>query len=86
MLGNNQLASGSADKTIKIWDVTSGKCVRTLEGHKHAVVSLQVLGNNQLASGSGDCDIKIWDVTSGKCQETHSGHTGEVNALSSITI
>ena len=28
-----KVASGSGDKTVKLWDVTSGECLQTLEGH-----------------------------------------------------
>ena len=28
-----KVASGSVDKTVKLWDVTSGECLQTLEGH-----------------------------------------------------
>ena len=34
------LASGSADKTVKLWDVGSGTCVKTLEGHTSYVLSV----------------------------------------------
>ena len=32
-----KVASGSSDKTVKLWDVTSGECLQTLEGHSHWV-------------------------------------------------
>ena len=44
-LGYSKLASGSSDKTIKIWDIESGSCISTLEGHKDFVNTLQFLGN-----------------------------------------
>jgi WD40 repeat protein len=34
------LASGSADKTVKIWDPATGRCISTLEGHSHLVYSV----------------------------------------------
>ena len=55
------LASGSADKKIKIWDMTRWECVRTLEGHYGYVKALATLPGGQLASGSLDNNIKIWD-------------------------
>jgi WD40 repeat protein len=33
LLSNGQLASGSGDKTIKIWNTVTGDCIKTLEGH-----------------------------------------------------
>ena len=32
-----KVASGSDDKTVKLWDVTSGECLQTLEGHSECV-------------------------------------------------
>ena len=62
MLPNGQLASGSCDNSVKIWDVVTGAEVRTLEGHEDAVLSLVVLPNRQLASGSSDHSIRVWGV------------------------
>jgi predicted NACHT family NTPase len=70
-----QLASGSFDKTIKIWDVTTGKVLNTLKGHESLVNSVEFSPDGQqLASGSRDKTIKIWDVTTGKVLNTLKGH------------
>ncbi|MEH2238130.1 nSTAND1 domain-containing NTPase, partial [Nostoc sp.] len=62
-----QLASASVDKTIKIWDVSSGQLLKTLTGHSDRVISVAYSPNGQqLASASGDKTIKIWDVSSGQ--------------------
>ena len=60
VLPNGNLASGSGDTTIRIWDKNDGSLVRTLEGHRGPIYSLAVLTNGYLASGSGDFKIKIW--------------------------
>ncbi|MDB9308536.1 ribosome assembly protein 4, partial [Aphanizomenon sp. CS-733/32] len=74
-----QLASGSRDKTIKIWDVTTGKVLNTLKGHESTVWSVGFSPDGQqLASGSGDNTIKIWDVTTGKVLNTLKGHESGV--------
>jgi tetratricopeptide (TPR) repeat protein len=77
-----QLASGSADKTIKIWDVTTGKVLNTLKGHESRVISVGFSPDGKkLASGSGDKTIKIWDVTTGKVLNTLKGHESGVNSV-----
>ncbi|WP_413173240.1 ribosome assembly protein 4 [Anabaena azotica] len=74
-----QLASGSDDKTIKIWDVTTGKVLNTLKGHESWVLSVVFSPDGkQLASGSQDKTIKIWDVTTGKVLNTLKGHESSV--------
>jgi len=51
---NDLLASGSYDRTVKIWDVTTGECIKTLTGQKGAVKSLSFSSQDLLASGSYD--------------------------------
>jgi WD40 repeat protein len=58
------LASGSYDKTIKLWDVASGREVRTLSGHTSRVLEVAFSPDGRLlASGSGDETIKLWDIS-----------------------
>ena len=65
------MASGSLDKTVKLWNVQSGDCVRTLEGHSSGVISVAWSGDSQtLASGSHDKTVKLWNVQTGDCIAT----------------
>jgi WD40 repeat protein len=70
------LASASQDRTIKLWDVASGREIRTLSGHSNFVSSVALSPDGKmLASGSGDKTIKLWDVASGREIRTLSGHS-----------
>ena len=87
------LASGSRDKTIKLWDAHGGETLRTLEGHTSLVRSVAFAPDGQtLASSSIDETIKLWDARSGEVLRTLEGHTDSVafapdgNTLASNTI
>ncbi|MEH1976653.1 MAG: ribosome assembly protein 4, partial [Nostoc sp.] len=68
------LASGSDDKTIKLWDVSTGKAIKTLTGHSSRVYSVGFSPDGKtLASGSSDKTIKLWDVSTGKAIKTLTG-------------
>ena len=57
------LASGSADGSIRIWDVADGSPLCVLKGHDSSVNSVSYSPDGQtLASGSGDMTIRLWNV------------------------
>ncbi|MEO1347959.1 MAG: NB-ARC domain-containing protein [Cyanobacteria bacterium J06635_15] len=65
------LASAGADRTIKLWDVQSGECLRTLEGHTDWVYAIAAHPTGKfLASASYDHTARIWDVQTGDCVHT----------------
>ena len=77
------LASGSVDNTIKLWNVTTGKELRTLKGHTNLVRSVSFSPDGKtLASSSRDNTIKLWDITTGKEIRTLKGHSSSVGSVS----
>ena len=57
----SKIVSSSWDKTIKLWDVTFGKLLKTLEGHSSYVYSACFSPDGSwIASGSFDRTIKLW--------------------------
>jgi len=57
------LATGSEDKTVKLWDVASGREVQTLQGHSNWVLSVSFSPDGKtLATGSGDNTVKLWNL------------------------
>jgi len=81
------LASGGWDKKIKIWEVTSGKLLRTLGGwfsgdSTNWVRSVVFSSDGRtLADGSSDKTIKIWEVQTGKQIRTLRGHSDWVRSV-----
>ncbi|KAL6904131.1 hypothetical protein GGI43DRAFT_311637 [Trichoderma evansii] len=79
---SQRLASGSHDKTVKVWDAATGACVQTLEGHGNLVSSVAFSADSQrLASGSRDKTVKVWDVVTGACVQTLEGHGDWVSSV-----
>ena len=77
-----RLASGSRDKTIKLWDTVTGTELFTLKGHLDTVYSVAFSPDGKrLASGSGDNIIKIWDTAKGKELLTLKGHLDTVYSV-----
>ncbi|MFN6438678.1 MAG: ribosome assembly protein 4, partial [Nostoc sp. DedSLP01] len=76
------LASGSYNKTIKLWDVSTGKAIKTLSEHSNSVNSVVFSPDSKtLASASADNTIKLWDVSTGKAIKTLSEHSNSVNSV-----
>jgi RNA polymerase sigma factor (sigma-70 family) len=74
------LASGSADSTIRLWDIAApGLEKAILKGHKNTVGSLVYSPDGKtLASGSADKAIKLWDVATNTEKANLHGHTDSV--------
>jgi len=69
------LASGSDDRTVKLWDAQNGQEVHTLRGHLHEIKSVAFSPDGKrLASGSYDKTVKLWDTQNGQEVYTLSGH------------
>jgi dipeptidyl aminopeptidase/acylaminoacyl peptidase len=61
------LASGSRDKTIRLWEADTGKELLKFEGCKDAVYSVAFSPDGKtLASGSGDQTVRLWETVTGK--------------------
>lgn len=77
------LASGSDDKTIRLWNLNTKQAIATLYGHSHAVQSVAFSPDGQiLATGSDDKTIKLWDINTSQEICTLSGHCHAVKSVS----
>lgn len=62
------LISCSYDKTARLWDPTSGDCLRVLEGHTDFVnLAVFILEGEQVITGGQDGAVKVFDVSTGEC-------------------
>jgi WD40 repeat protein/uncharacterized caspase-like protein len=70
------------DKSVKLWDATTGRLVRRLEGHAQGVRSIVFSPDGaSLLSGSDDATIKHWNVATGQLLRTFTGHVSAVMSL-----
>ena len=75
------LASGGRDYTIKLWEVDTGRELRTFKGHTGSVRSVAFQSDGRLlASGSEDGTIRIWEVETGRQARTITGNNGGITA------
>ncbi|CCW61240.1 unnamed protein product [Phytomonas sp. EM1] len=75
-------ATGSGDKTLKLWDFATNRCSTTLVAHTDGVwcVDFQETGR-LLASGALDYTARVWDVERGLCLHSLRGHMDGVNSV-----
>ncbi|CAK9782155.1 WD40 repeat-like protein [Cutaneotrichosporon oleaginosum] len=78
------IASGAADRTIKLWSLTDFSCLKTLEGHTNSVLRVDFMtAGMQLVSAGGDGLVKVWNIRDRDeaCVATLDGHEDKVWAL-----
>jgi WD40 repeat protein/uncharacterized caspase-like protein len=68
--------SGSTDSTLKLWDVASGRLLRTLAGHSGTIKSVAFAPDGRtVVSGSEDNTLKLWDIATGRLLRTIVVHS-----------
>uniref|UniRef100_A0A2R9A5C7 Platelet-activating factor acetylhydrolase IB subunit alpha n=1 Tax=Pan paniscus TaxID=9597 RepID=A0A2R9A5C7_PANPA len=76
------LLSGSRDKTIKMWDVSTGMCLMTLVGHDNWVRGVLFhSGGKFILSCADDKTLRVWDYKNKRCMKTLNAHEHFVTSL-----
>ncbi|TKA78524.1 hypothetical protein B0A49_05125 [Cryomyces minteri] len=80
------IASGSGDRTVRLWDIESGQCVLTL-AIEDGVTTVAISPDNQLvAAGSLDKSVRVWDTTTGFLVERLEGDPGHKDSVYSVAF
>jgi WD40 repeat protein len=79
---STKLATCGADKFVKVWELPSGKFIKSFEGHTHHVLDVGWKADGKLlASAGADNVVKIWDYEKGEQKQTVNAHTKQVTRL-----
>ncbi|KAJ2376194.1 ubiquitin-binding SDF ubiquitin ligase complex subunit met30 [Coemansia sp. RSA 2607] len=74
------MITGSLDGTMRVWDIESGECLKTIFGHVEGIWSM-TFDSLRIVSGSNDGVVKIWDTSSHTCLTTLHSSTAAVNCV-----
>ncbi|CAM8977807.1 unnamed protein product [Rhodiola kirilowii] len=79
---SNKLITGGQDRTVKMWDSSTGVLTRTLHGCLGSVLDLTVSHDNRsVIAASSSNNLYVWDVSSGRVRHTLTGHVDKVCAV-----
>jgi WD40 repeat protein len=80
--GDKLLATASADRSVRIWDVVSGAETARLAGHSGPVLALALSPDGKLlCSGSADQTIRVWDTATWQLVRAMTNHLGPVHGV-----
>jgi DNA-binding beta-propeller fold protein YncE len=76
------VVSGSEDKTVRVWELATGKEVRRFMGHRSGVNRVAVTPDGQyVVSGSHDETVRLWELATGKEVRPFTGHKNWVSSV-----
>ncbi|KAI9351996.1 WD40-repeat-containing domain protein [Obelidium mucronatum] len=74
------VATGGADRNVKLWNPKTGLCVKTYSGHGKEVLGLAISQDNtKFTSAGGDKAVILWDVATGRSIRKFNGHSARIN-------
>jgi F-box-like/WD domain, G-beta repeat len=77
---DNIIATASGDRTVRLWNLTSGTTIRTISAHPRGIACVNISGD-LVVTGSSDHVIKVFDLLSGEEVRTLRGHSGLVRTI-----
>mmetsp|Transcript_7295 Transcript_7295/g.13645 ORF Transcript_7295/g.13645 Transcript_7295/m.13645 type:complete len:611 (-) Transcript_7295:137-1969(-) len=77
IISSNLVASGSSDRTVRVWNLETRKCICVFRGHTAPISQVCGVGG-LVVSCSWDKSVRVWDVRSGQCSQVLLGHSSWV--------
>ncbi|KDR73111.1 hypothetical protein GALMADRAFT_125121 [Galerina marginata CBS 339.88] len=75
-------SSGITEKLLHVWEASTGKTLKVLEGHTDCVTSVAFSRDERhIVSGSQDKSVRVWDTSTGEMLKVLEGHTGVVTSV-----
>ena len=80
--GSDELATGSLDKTVRVWNTKTGECLRVIKDHADSVFGVAYSPDGKLlATGSADRSAKLFDTASWKRVASLTAHQDAVTRV-----
>lgn len=73
-----RLLTSSEDKTLRLWDTATGKCLHVFKGHTQHIFGAALAPDGNHVLSAGDQTVRLWDTTTGKEIWQMTGHKGPV--------
>ena len=72
--------TGVSDGTVKLWDISTGRLIRTLQDRAGLVMQVGFTpdGTRVLSAGGAETSVKVWDIATGKMLQELNDHSGAV--------
>ncbi len=81
------LATGAADRFVKVWTVADAKLVKSFEGHTHQVLGVTIKRDGRIVASAGaDNAVKVWSLVTGEVVRTVAGFSKEVTSITHVGV
>ena len=82
-----RLASGAADKFVKVWTVADAKLLKSFEGHTHHVLGVTLKRDGRIVASAGaDNAVKVWSLVTGEVVRTIQGFSKEATSINHVGV
>ena len=80
----SKVISGNEDGSIKVWNLITGECLKTIKEHTKFINNIKLISFDTFSSCSDDKKIKLFDLNTFNCIKTFIGHEHEVCDIEKI--